>query len=107
MEETRLNTLLKERHMSARKLAFDAGIKYGTLYDVASGKRPLDGMSARHALAIAHALGMSVEELLNDEPPKLSADEAELLAVYRSLPTFAQKMALAMVRNIAEGLSDD
>lgn len=107
MEETRLNTLLKERHMSARKLALNAGIKYGTLYDVASGKRPLNGMAVRHAQAIAHALGMSVEELLGDEPPKLSADEAELLAVYRSLPTFAQKMALAMVRNIAEGLSDD
>lgn len=107
MDETRLNTLLKERHMSARKLALDAGIKYGTLYDVASGKRPLDGMSARNAQRIAHALGMSVEELLGDEPPKLTADEAELLATYRSLPLFAQKMALGMVRNIAEGLSDD
>ena len=50
---------------------------------------------------------MSVEELLGDEPPKLTADEAELLGIYRSLPLFAQKMALGMVRNIAEGLSDD
>lgn len=104
---TTLETTIKERGMTIRQFAQAAGVSYATVYDAVTGRRPLDGMHTCHAVAIAHALGMSVEELLNDEPPKLSADEAELLAVYRGLPTFAQKMALAMVRNIAEGLSDD
>ncbi len=102
-----LEALLDERNMNKRQFAMMADVPYTTVYEVISGKRSLEKLTAGNALRIAHALGMSVEELLNDEPPKLSADEAELLAVYRSLPTFAQKMAMAMVRNIAEGLSDD
>lgn len=93
--------------MTLRQFAIASGVPYATLYDVAKGKRPLDGMSARHAATIAHALGMSVEELLGEEPPTLTADEAELLGLFRSLPPFGRKMALATVRNIAEGLRDE
>ena len=102
-----LESLLDERNMDKRQFALMAGVPYTTVYEVTSGKRSLEKLTAGNAQRIAHALGMSVEELLGDEPPKLTADEAELLGTYRSLPLFAQKMALGMVRNIAEGLSDD
>lgn len=107
MENTQLKALLDSRGISARQLAADAGVKYGTFYDVVSGKRTIEGMSVQNAAAIAHALDMSVEDLLGNEPPTLTANEADLLAIFRSLPPYAQRMLLAMARNVAEGVADE
>lgn len=102
-----VNAILEERGINKRQLAMMAGVPYTTVYELVSGKRSVDKLTAANAQRIAHALGMSVEELLGEEPPALTADEADLLDVYRSLPDFAKRMAMGMVRNIAEGLSDE
>lgn len=107
MEEKRLEELMKARGTNTRRLAMSAGLSYSTLYDVVIGKRTLNDVSAGKVQAIADALGVSFDELMGNVPPTLTADEAELLGLFRSLPPFGRKMALATVRNIAEGLRDE
>lgn len=107
MEDKRLEEFMNERGTNTRQLAMAAGLPYSTVRDVVIQKRTLEDVATGKVLAIARALGMTVEQLLGEEPPALTADEVALLDVYRSLPTFAQKMAMAMVENIAEGLRDE
>lgn len=107
MAESTIKCLLEERGMSIRQFAMMAGVPYTTMYDVAHGKRSVGNLTVSTARSIADALGMSIEQLLNDEPPTLTANEAELLAIFRSLPPYAQRMLLAMARNVAEGVADE
>lgn len=102
-----LEDAVKARDMTIHQLAQAAGVPYATVYDVVTGRRPVGGMATRNAVAVAQALGMSVEELMGSAPPTLTADEARLLDVFRNVPPFAQKMAIRMVENIAEGLADE
>lgn len=103
MNETMLSGLLKERNMTIRQFADAAGVPYATLYDVVIGKRELGNMSARHVAAIARALNTSIDGLLQNKPPELSAAESELIAAFRSLSPIGRRVLL----NVAEQLQKE
>lgn len=106
---TFLETAIKDRGMTIRQFSQSADVPYATLYDVVKGKRPLGGMAAVSVCHIAHALDTSVEELLEEKPPALSADEAELLKLYRSAPGIGKRAMMALAQQFAEeyGTDDD
>lgn len=106
MEEL-LNRLMKERHLNVRRLSFASDVPYSTLYDVSAGKRPLSSMSAGYVAAVADVLGVSVEELLGLTPPMLTADEMELLELWRQMPSMGKRMVLGVARQIVQEAAED
>ena len=107
MEELVLNRLMKERHLNVRRLAFAADVPYSTLYDVSVGKRPVSSMSAGYVAAVADVLGISSEELLGLQPPMLSADEAELIGLWRQMPPMGKRMVIVVARQIVQEATED
>lgn len=98
----KLDAILDERDLNKRQFAMMADVPYTTVYEVISGKRSLERLTAINALRIAHALGMSVEELLDEEQPKLTADESELLELWRQMPLIGRRMVLGVARQIVQ-----
>lgn len=103
----KLDAILDERDLNKRQFAMMADVPYTTVYEVISGKRSLERLTAINALRIAHALGMSVEELLDEEQPKLTADESELLELWRQMPSIGRRMVLGVARQIVQEVDED
>lgn len=103
----KLDAILDERDLNKRQFAMMADVPYTTVYEVISGKRSLERLTAINALRIAHALGMSVEELLDEEQPKLTADESELLELWRQMPSIGRRMVLGVARQIVQEADED
>jgi transcriptional regulator with XRE-family HTH domain len=55
---------LKQKHMSIYRLAKASGVPYATVNDICNGKARLEKCSAETVYRIAHALEVSMEELL-------------------------------------------
>ena len=56
--------VLKQKHMSIYRLAKASGIPYATVNDICNGKAQLEKCSAETIYRLAHALDVSMEELL-------------------------------------------
>lgn len=55
---------LKRKNMSIYRLAKISGVPYATVYDICNGKAQLEKCSAETIYHLAHALNVSMEELL-------------------------------------------
>ena len=77
MDFERLDAILKERHISRRKLALSVGIKEGTM---STAYRRRSGLSSEDVLKIAEYLGVSPYYLEGwtdfEQTSNLSADES-------------------------------
>ena len=60
-----LQELLKKQNMSIYRLAQESEIPYATCNDIVNGKTRLERCSARTVYQLAHALNITMEELLN------------------------------------------
>ena len=102
----RIEFLCKRKGINVTKMCADAGVTRGTLSDMKCGRQ--EGLSAAKASRIAEYLGVSVEYLLHgeektrltetDEP--CTANEVELLNLFRLLPAEDQRMILAMLEGV-------
>lgn len=63
-QEMTIQDALKEKNMSIYRLAKTSGIPYATVNDICNGKAQLEKCSAESIYRIAHALDVSMEELL-------------------------------------------
>lgn len=63
-QEMTIQDALKEKNMSIYRLAKTSGVPYATVNDICNGKAQLEKCSAGTIYRIAHALDVSMEELL-------------------------------------------
>ena len=61
----RINEVLKDRKISMYRLAKSSEVPYATINDICSGKSKLEKCSAETVYRIAHALDLSMEDLLS------------------------------------------
>jgi len=62
----RLQELRKEAGLSQSGLAVESGISVRTIQDYEQGRVRLNGISIERALPLSRALGVSMEDLLED-----------------------------------------
>ncbi len=74
---TTLTDVMDAKGITRYSLSKDNGIAWSTLSDVCNGRIPLGGCGADMVHRLAHALDMSVEEILNLEPDVLIPSDAE------------------------------
>jgi transcriptional regulator with XRE-family HTH domain len=106
----KLHEVLTERRnalgMNLQTLSELSGVPKGTVNKIMSGASPNPGITP--LMAIAHALGLSLDDLTEKEaPPDECASvhvddvEAELLAIYRDLNPTGQTTLLNVARGLA------
>ena len=71
----RINEVLKDRKISMYRLAKSSEVPYATINDICSGKSKLEKCSAETVYRIAHALDLSMEDLLSPCMVKRSSFE--------------------------------
>lgn len=59
-----ISKIIQQKHMSKYRIAKNSGIPYATLNDICNGKTHLEKCSAETIYRLAHALDMTMEDLL-------------------------------------------
>ena len=59
-----ISEIIQQKHMSKYRIAKNSGIPYATLNDICNGKTHLEKCSAETIYRLAHALDMTMEDLL-------------------------------------------
>lgn len=106
----KLKALRNERQLTQNELSVKTGLSHGCIAMLEVGKRAPTGSTL---ILLADALECSVDYLLGREDdfgnitvqgtaPHLSAEETEIVQVYRKLPADLQRRATAYMRNLGE-----
>lgn len=103
--ENKIAMLFQEENIKVRPFARRNGIAYGTLYDIASGRTPLERVSVGTANQIANGFGMSLTELLGE--PVLDETKFELLNIYADLPPIGRRFLVACAQAIFDVCQDE
>ena len=86
--------------VSVAELSRRSSVPYATLYDLVSGRTKPSKMTVDTAIAIAGALGTTVDELVGRAPSPLSADERDLVDGFRRLDQDGRALVLSMVARL-------
>lgn len=85
---TNMKGEMKGQKVSVAELSRRSGIPYGTLYDLISGRTSPSRITVDTSIAVAQALGTTVERLIGaeDKPVSVALSPAErrLVDLYRS-----------------------
>lgn len=93
-----LRRLLDENKVTQKQLAGMINVAASTVGNYIQGKTEPD---LKTLVAIANALGTSVDSLLGKEPLKLSANEEIVVQLYRRTDTEYKDMFLTVAKSIA------
>ena len=105
MESTvkRIRELMKEQHISQKRLADELQVSYSSLNNYLHGRRWLSLNLIRE---VCRCLNISSDYLLGlsdqKHPFRLPDDEMELLKVYRTLPSHARRCAANQLQQLAQ-----
>ena len=97
----RIKELRIQRGLSQAELGKRIGVTASAVSQLES--KEVGGLKGSTLVRLAEALGVEPAGLMSDSAPQLSIapDEAELLAVYRSLPYGHRVLALRVLRALA------
>lgn len=99
-----LKKLLDKCDLSVAELSRRSGVTATTLYNVLSGQRLLSRVNVSDTIAIASALGVTVEELLSGEEVtldrELSFGELNLITRYRRLNEVGRQKVVDYVSDL-------
>lgn len=98
--ENQITRLFAEKGVKISTFARINGISYGTLYDIISGRTPIERVKIGTFVKIANGFGMTIDELLGD--PRLDLRRYEIDEIYGDLPELGKRELHA----IAETLHD-
>lgn len=105
MESTsnRIREIMKEQHISQKRLAVNLQVSNSSLNNYLSGRR---WMSLNLIREVCRYLNISSDYLLGLSPQKhpsvLPEDEQELLEIYRTLPSHARRCATNQMKQLAQ-----
>ena len=105
METTsnRIREIMKEQHISQKRLAVNLQVSNSSLNNYLSGRR---WMSLNLIREVCRYLNISSDYLLGLSPQKhpsvLPDDEQELLEIYRTLPSQARRCATNQMKQLAQ-----
>lgn len=88
-----LDRTLKERKLSLKAICEKAGVSYEQMKKVM--QRPTASTNVDDAIKIAHALGFTIDEFLQDD---LSSDRIEIAKLYSDL----SDAEIALIRDLAK-----
>lgn len=100
-----IKQIRKDQHLTQEDLAFDADISVKMLSEYENGKRE---MSSQVLFKIANALMVPVDELVPDrlkKPEETSAEEADLLTMFRKLSAADKEMLLGMAKRLGTSVA--
>lgn len=103
--ENKVTRLFDEKSISISEFARKAGIPYGTLYDIARGKVPLERISIGVFSKIAGGFGMTLDELVGES--QLDAGRFELCDIYDQMPEYGKRALLATAQALGDEFRDD
>ena len=100
---------LKENGVSVLELSRRSGVKKSTVYNIVNGSADPMELGTSKVLALASAMGMTVEELLDMQPQEknsepttermpLSDSETELLSLWRNATKESRETVLMVLR---------
>lgn len=94
---TRIRELKEARGLTSYRLSKTSGVSQTYLREIESGtKQPTVEIIEK----LATALGLTLSEFFSEEPPELTADQREILALVDGLPPDQ----IASVKSILKGL---
>lgn len=93
----KLERLLAIRNMKPASFARMIGVKTSTIDDIIKGKTNELNIGVDKVLRIAKGLGISVEELYDEAPTKVSAEEAHLIDLWRGATPDGKKASLSVL----------
>ena len=104
---TVISELFEESGMSVQAFADKTGLKYGTAYDIAKGVSKVENIGAGAFVRIAHAFGMTADELIGDRlddgvDSDLTEDETELVSMFRDMTGEKRDVLLKVARVFSE-----
>ena len=98
-----IRELMKEQHISQKRLADELQVSYSTLNNYPNGRR---WMSLNLIREVCRCLNTSSDYLLGLSPQKhpfrLPDDEQALLEIYRTLPSAARRCATNQLQQLAQ-----
>lgn len=98
-----IREIMKERHISQKRLADELQVSHSSLNNYLSGRR---WMSLSLIRKVCRYLDISSDYLLGLSPQKhpscLPDDEQELLDIYRTLPPHARRCATNQLQQLAQ-----
>lgn len=98
-----IREIMKERHISQKRLADELQVSHSSLNNYLSGRR---WMSLSLIRKVCRYLDISSDYLLGLSPQKhpscLPDDEQELLDIYRTLPPHARRCAMNQLQQLAQ-----
>lgn len=98
-----IRELMKEQHISQKRLADELQVSYSTLNNYLNGRR---WMSLNLIREVCRCLNTSSDYLLGLSPQKhpfrLPDDEQALLEIYRTLPSAARRCATNQLQQLAQ-----
>ena len=99
----RMRELMKEQHISQKRLADELQVSYSSLNNYLNGRRWLSLNLIRE---VCRCLNTSADYLLGlssqKHPFRLPDDEMALLEVYRALPSTAKRCATNQLQQLAQ-----
>ena len=98
-----IKKLMAQQHKSARAVAREANIPYTTLLSMLS--RGFGGASIDNVIKVCHALGISVDALVNEslgiKDETITPEEHKILSLYESMNADGRRRAMESLSDLA------